>query len=206
MFYYFDLLGTGVFAASGVLAAMHKRMDFFGIFIIAFVTALGGGTLRDVLLGVDIAWMQDLNYMYASIIATIFTIFFHKLVDKNIWSLAILDSIGMGVFTVVGIEKGLANEHVAIICITLGTMSACFGGVIRDILSNEIPIIFKKEIYATACIIGGLMYFVLRYLGVAEGQMILYVASTVVVIRLLSLYFDLSLPNIYGDTNEEFNP
>lgn len=203
MFYYFDLLGTAAFAASGVLAAMQKRMDFFGIFIIAFVTALGGGTLRDLLLGVDIAWMKDLNYMYVIILATIFTMFFHKLVDKNNWSLAILDSIGMGVFTVVGIEKGLANEHVAIICITLGTMSACFGGVIRDILSNEIPIIFKKEIYATACIVGGLVYFGLNYLEVSNEQLTLYVASTVVVIRVLSLYFDLSLPNIYTDLEED---
>lgn len=206
MFYYFDLLGTGVFAASGVLAAMHKRMDFFGIFIIAFVTAVGGGTLRDMLLGVDIAWMKDLNYMYVSIVATVFTMFFHKQVAKNNWSLAILDSIGMGVFTVVGIEKGLANEHVAIICITLGTMSACFGGVIRDILSNEIPIIFRKEIYATACIIGGTLYFGLRYLNVPDDQLTLYVASTVVVIRLLSLYFDLSLPNIYRNANGGINP
>lgn len=205
MFYYFDLLGTGAFAASGVLAAMHKRMDFFGIFIIAFVTAVGGGTLRDLLLGVDIAWMKDLNYMYVSIIATVFTMFFHKQVNKNNWSLAILDSIGMGVFTVVGIEKGLTNEHVAMICITLGTMSACFGGVIRDILSNEIPIIFRKEIYATACIIGGSLYFGLRYLNVPDGQITLYVASTVVVIRLLSLYFDLSLPNIYRNANDGVN-
>lgn len=199
MFYYFDLLGTGAFAASGVLAAIHKRMDFFGIFIIAFVTAVGGGTLRDLLLGVDVAWMRDLNYLYATITATIFTMIFYKQVDRNTWSLAVLDSIGMGVFTVVGIEKGLANEHAAIICITLGTMSACFGGVIRDILSNEIPIIFKKEIYATACIIGGLVYFGLRYLSVPDDQLTLYVASTVVVIRLLSLFFDLSLPNIYRD-------
>lgn len=203
MFYYFDLLGTGAFAASGVLAAMHKRMDFFGIFIIAFVTAVGGGTLRDLLLGVDIAWMQDLNYMYVSIAATVFTMFFHKQVDRNNWSLAILDSIGLGVFTVVGIEKGLANEHVALICITLGTMTACFGGVIRDILSNEIPIIFRKEIYATACIVGGLLYFGLRYLEVSADQLTLYVASTVVVIRLLSLYFDLSLPNIYYEKSEK---
>ena len=202
MFYYFDLLGTGAFAASGVLAAMNKRMDFFGIFIIAFVTAVGGGTLRDLLLSVDIAWMVDLNYLYATIAATIFTMFFHKQVAKNTWSLAVLDSIGMGVFTVVGIEKGLANEHVAIICITLGTMSACFGGVIRDILSNEIPIIFKKEIYATACIIGGTVYFGLKYLSVPEGQLTLYVASTVVVIRLLSVFFDLSLPNIYRNKED----
>lgn len=199
MFYYFDLLGTAAFAASGVLAAMGKRMDFFGIFIIAFVTAVGGGTLRDLLLGVDIAWMKDLNYMYVIIGATVFTMFFHQEVDRNNWSLAILDSIGMGVFTVVGIEKGLFNEHVPLICITLGTLTACFGGVIRDILSNEIPIIFRKEIYATACIIGGLVYFGLKYINIEVDQITIYVATTVVVIRLLSLYFDLSLPNIYND-------
>src|SRR5699024_11340935 len=182
---------------------IHKRMDFFGIFIIAFVTAVGGGTLRDLLLGVDIAWMKDLNYMYVTIVATIFTMFFHREVDRNNWSLAILDSIGMGVFTVVGIEKGLMNAHVPLICITLGTLTACFGGVIRDILANEIPIIFKKEIYATACIVGGMVYFGLTYLNVSSNQVTVYVATTVVVIRLLSLYFDLSLPNIYSDDSED---
>ncbi len=198
MFYYFDLLGTAAFAASGVLAAIHKRMDFFGIFIIAFVTAVGGGTLRDLLLGADIAWMKDLNYMYVTIVTTIFSMFFHREVGKHNWSLAILDSIGMGVFTVVGIEKGLMYDHFPLICIALGTMTACFGGVIRDILANEIPIIFRKEIYATACIAGGSVYFGLQYLNVPSDQLTLYVASTVVVIRVLSLYFDLSLPNIYS--------
>lgn len=203
MFYYFDLLGTAAFASSGVLAAIYKRMDFFGIFIIAFVTAVGGGTVRDMLLGADIAWMKDLNYIYVIIIATIFTMFFYKEVEKNSRALAILDSIGMGVFTVVGVEKGISFDHFPIISISLGTITACFGGVIRDILSNEIPIIFRREIYATACIMGGLVYYLLIYLNVPNEQIPLFVASTVVIIRLLSLYFDLSLPNIYKFDTED---
>ncbi|KXK36958.1 MAG: trimeric intracellular cation channel family protein [Saprospiraceae bacterium] len=199
MFYYLDIIGTAAFAASGALAAMRKRLDFFGIFIIACVTAVGGGTLRDILLKVDIAWMRDMNYMYASIVATIFTMMFYRTVKTNSRTLAILDSIGLGVFTIAGIEKGIAGDFVPAICIALGTMSACFGGVIRDMLSNEIPIIFHKEIYATACIIGGVVYFVLWHFDFTHQVYTFAAAMTVVSVRLLSLHFDWQLPNIYGN-------
>lgn len=197
MFYYIDLLGTIAFAISGALAALDKRLDLFGIFIIAFVTAVGGGTLRDLLLGVEIVWMRDLNYFLVINIATIFTIFFTETISGKMKLLTVFDSIGLGVFTVVGLEKGLMYGYAPIICIALGTMTGCFGGVIRDILTNKIPIIFHKEIYATACILGGLVYFAMNYLSFAVDFIEIIVASTVVLIRLLSLKYQWELPNVY---------
>ena len=197
MFYYIDLIGTAAFAISGVLAALQKRLDLFGILIIAFVTAVGGGTLRDLLLGVEIVWMKDLNYLYIILASSVFTLFFFERVDKNPKLLAMFDSIGMGVFTVVGLEKGLSYGYAPVICIALGTMTASFGGVIRDILTNKIPIIFQKEIYATACIVGGIVYFVLLHFKVFSGQIQLVTATSVTLVRLLSLRYDWELPNVY---------
>src|SRR5690554_4561353 len=140
---------------------MHKRMDLFGIFIIAFVTAVGGGTLRDVLLKADIVWMHNMTYVYVIFGAAVFAIIFRKKLNYLRKSLFLFDTVGIALYTVVGVEKGIAAGLHPIICVALGTMSACFGGVTRDILCNEIPIIFRKEIYATACILGGLVYFLL---------------------------------------------
>src|SRR5688572_6705213 len=147
-----DILGTIAFAISGVLTALNKRLDPFGIFIIAFVTAVGGGTLRDILIEADIAWMRNLIYVYVILGSTIFAVIFRKRLGYIRKSLFLFDTIGISLFTIIGVEKGIAAGFHPIICIALGTMSACFGGVIRDILCNQIPIIFRKEIYATACI------------------------------------------------------
>ena len=160
-----DILGTIAFAISGVLVAMNKRMDPFGVFIIAFVTSVGGGTLRDILIGATpVFWMRDMTFIIVISLSAIFAVLFRRYLKHLRRSLFLFDTIGIGLYTVIGIEKGLAVELHPIICIALGTMSACFGGVIRDILCNEIPVIFRKEIYASACIIGGVTYFVLYYL------------------------------------------
>jgi uncharacterized membrane protein YeiH len=169
MLYLLDIIGTMAFAISGVLTAFHKKLDPFGVFIIAFVTAVGGGTLRDVLIGrTPVGWMQDLNYVYAIIIGFVLALIFRKKLDKLRKSLLLFDTIGLGVFTLIGLEKGIAIDLHPIICIALGTMTACFGGVIRDILCNEIPVIFRREIYATICIIGGIVFFALEYFEVSN--------------------------------------
>lgn len=198
MFYTFDILGTIAFAISGVLIAMQKKMDFFGILIIAFVTAVGGGTLRDLLIGeTPVSWMKDMNYTYAIIISTIFAIVFRKKINYLRTSLFLFDTVGIGLYTLVGIEKGIeANLH-PLICIALGTISACFGGVIRDILCNEIPVIFRKEIYATACISGGFAFFVLDLLPINSTYVFLISGLIVITIRLLAVKFKISLPSIY---------
>ena len=159
LFLLIDILGTIAFSVSGALTAMKKKMDPFGIFIIAFVTAVGGGTLRDILIDAPVTWMRDLTFVYVIATSVVLAVIFRKKLNYVRRSLFLFDTIGIALYTVIGVEKGIEANFPPIICVALGTMSACFGGVIRDILCNEIPIIFRKEIYATACILGGITYF-----------------------------------------------
>lgn len=203
MFYQtLDILGTIAFAISGVLVAMDKRLDLFGVLIIAFVTAIGGGTLRDLLIGnTPVIWMRDATYMMVIGITVVFAILFSSRLKYLRRSLFLFDTIGIGLFTMIGIEKGLEAGLLPIICIALGTMTASFGGVIRDILCNEIPVIFRKEIYATACILGGLSYFLLVAFSLPERYSYIIALSIVIAIRLLAVRFAISLPNIYRKSN-----
>ncbi len=196
-----DILGTLAFAISGVLTALHKRLDIFGILIIAFVTAVGGGTLRDLLIDANVAWMRNLTYVYVIFGATVFAVIFRKKLNHIRRSLFLFDTIGIALYTIVGVEKGIAAGFHPIICIALGTMTACFGGVLRDILCNEIPIIFRKEIYATACILGASAYFLLHYSPISEDFIVIISGAIVFTVRILAVYFNLSLPSIY--TKEE---
>ncbi len=197
MFYLLDLLGTLAFAISGVLTAMNKKMDPFGVFVIAFVTAVGGGTLRDVLIGrTPVGWMLDLNYVYTIIVSFILAVLFRKKLEKLRKSLFLFDTIGLGVFTLIGLEKGLDTNLHPVICIALGTMTACFGGVIRDILCNEIPVIFRKEVYATVCILGGTVFFMLLELNLPVNIVYLITPAVIIAARLLAVYYKLSLPSL----------
>ena len=200
MFYTIDILGTIAFAISGVLVALDKKMDPFGILIIAFVTSIGGGTLRDVLIGeTPVSWMKDMTFVYVISAATVLAVILKSKIDYLRTSLFLFDTIGIGLYTVVGVEKGLSAELHPIICIALGTMSACFGGVIRDILCNEIPVIFRKEVYATACILGGFSYFLIRKLPI-EGDLVFILAGVVVIVtRLIAVKFKISLPSLYKE-------
>lgn len=193
-----DILGTIAFAISGVLVALDKRMDAFGVLIIAFVTAVGGGTLRDVMVGVHpVSWMTNMTYVYVIMASAILAVIFRNKISYLRRSLFLFDTIGIGLYTVVGIETGIVAGLHPIICISLGTMTACFGGVLRDILCNEIPVIFRKEIYATACILGGLSYFLLRKF-VADTNFIFVIAGLIVIIvRLLAVKLKISLPSLY---------
>jgi len=198
MFYTIDILGTIAFAISGVLVAMNKKMDLFGILIIAFVTAVGGGTLRDILIGqTPVGWMKDMNFTYAILGSAVFAVMVRNKINYLRTSLFLFDTIGIGLYTLIGIEKGLSADLHPIICIALGTMSACFGGVIRDILCNEIPVIFRKEIYATACILGGLTYFLIRKLPIESDFVFMIAGAVVILVRLLAVKFKITLPNIY---------
>lgn len=193
-----DILGTIAFAISGVLVAMEKRLDLFGVVIIAFVTAIGGGTLRDLLIGnTPVAWMQNLTYVLVILASVIFAILFVNHLKYLRKSLFLFDTIGIGLYTMVGIEKGLQAELLPIICVALGTMTASFGGVLRDILCNEIPVIFRKEIYATACILGGFSYFLFAQLPIVDAYANIAAILVVIGTRLLAVRFKLSLPSIY---------
>lgn len=190
MFHLLDIIGTMAFAMSGALTAMHKRLDPFGVFIIAFVTAVGGGTLRDVLIGrTPVGWMMNLQYVYVIILGFFLAIIFRKKFDKLRTSLFLFDTIGLGVFTLIGLERGLLTGLHPVICIALGTMTACFGGVTRDILCNEIPTVFRREIYATICIFGGMVFFGLRKLNLEDDILYLVTSIVIISIRLLAVKY-----------------
>jgi uncharacterized membrane protein YeiH len=197
MFHLLDIIGTIAFALSGALTAMSKKLDLFGVFIIAFVTAVGGGTLRDVMIGrTPVGWMLDLEYVYVIGLAFGLALLFRKKFERLRTSLFLFDTIGLGVFTLIGLEKGINVGLHPIVCIALGTMTACFGGVIRDILCAEIPVIFRKEIYATICILGGVVFFVLKKFNLDND--ILYLITTLVIIsfRLMAVKFKWYLPTL----------
>ena len=200
IFYALDILGTIAFAISGTLAAMHKRLDLFGVFIIAFVTAVGGGTLRDILIDrALVSWMQDLNYVYAIVVATIFAIIIRKKIAYLRTSLFLFDTIGLGIFTIIGTEIGIQQQLHPVITVILGTLTATFGGVLRDILCNEIPVIFKKEIYAMACIAGAITFIILSNLEINTNTNYIITTLIVISIRLLAVKFKLSLPTLIAE-------
>jgi len=198
-----DIIGTVAFAVSGVLTALNRRMDPFGILIVASAAAIGGGTLRDVLIGVPVMWMHDLTYLYVILATTIITVPFRKRIRYIRRSLFLFDTIGLALYTVVGVEKGIEAGFSPVICIVLGTMTASFGGVLRDILSNKIPIIFRKEIYATASILGGVTYFILTKTSLSNGLIVIISMVSIMIVRLLAIYFDLSLPSVYSQNEVE---
>jgi len=195
-----DLMGTVAFAVSGALAAYSKRLDPFGIIIIAFVTAAGGGTIRDLLLGVKpVSWLLNMNLVYTILICVLVTMIFRKSLLKLSKTLFLFDTIGISLYTIVGLQMGLAAGLHPLMCITLGCITACFGGVIRDILVNEIPVIFRKNIYATACIAGGSLYFLFNKFEMLENWAFLISGMAVMVIRILAVVFKWQLPDLYRE-------
>jgi uncharacterized membrane protein YeiH len=197
MFHLLDIIGTVAFALSGALTAMSKKLDLFGVFIIAFVTAVGGGTLRDVMIGeTPVGWMLDLEYVYVICIAFALALVFRKKFERLRTSLFLFDTIGLGVFTLIGLEKGINVGLHPIVCIALGTMTACFGGVIRDILCAEIPVIFRKEIYATICILGGIVFFILRKFNLNNDVLYLISSLVIIIVRLMAVKLKWYLPTL----------
>ncbi|HLT50600.1 MAG TPA: trimeric intracellular cation channel family protein [Arenibacter sp.] len=203
LYFTFDVIGIIAFAISGVMVAMDKKLDLFGVFIVAFVAAVGGGTLRDLLIGdIPVLWLKESVYTYIIAGTVFFTILLRNKLKYVRTSLLLFDAIGLGFFTLVGIAKGVNIGLMPIMCIALGTMTACFGGVIRDILCNGIPVIFRKEVYATACILGGASFFLIRKLPINEIYADIATVLIVIGIRLMALKFNISLPNIYRSFNK----
>jgi uncharacterized membrane protein YeiH len=189
-----DLAGTFAFAISGIRLASGKNIDWFGAYIIGLVTAIGGGTMRDLLLDVTPFWMMDGKYCLATGTALLATLLFKEKIFRWSNTLFLFDAIGLGLFTVVGISKSLAAGLPFWACIVMGTITGSVGGVIRDILLNEVPLLFRKDIYALACVAGGVVYFICIYFNLATGLIELIAALAVIVIRLIALKFHLHLP------------
>lgn len=199
-----DILGTIAFAISGVYAAMEKRLDLFGVIIIAFVTAIGGGTIRDLMIGdLPVSWIRNTNYTFVILATTLVVIFFRNLLKNFQKTLLVFDSIGLGLFTIVGIEKGIQFGLHPVVCVALGTITGCFGGVIRDMLINNIPVIFHKEIYASACIAGGTVFFLLMISGVNTELNEAVCIVLIFLIRMLAIRYNWQLPGIYKKERSE---
>jgi uncharacterized membrane protein YeiH len=191
-----ELLGTAAFAISGAFSAMEKKLDVFGVMVLAFVTAIGGGTVRDVLIGnVPVMWLRGLTAPLTILTAVCAAMLFRGAFKNLPKTLLLFDSLGLGLFTVTGIQTGLAAGIHPAMCVALGTITGCFGGVIRDLLLREIPVLFRKEFYATACIAGGALYLLLL------GWVSVPVAQTgaivcICVLRILAVRYNWRLPSV----------
>lgn len=198
--YTIDILGTFAFAISGALIASDKNFDLFGVIIIAFVTAVGGGMLRDLLIDAHpINWIADMNYIWTILFAVLITYVFKSKISYFRKTMFLFDTVGISVFTLLGLQKGLNFNLHPFIALIMGGISAVFGGVIRDVLTNEIPLIFHKEIYASACLTGGGVYLIFRYFGLENN--IQFVVSTFVIIgiRIIAVRYSLELPKVKDD-------
>ncbi len=197
--YIIDLLGTAVFAVSGALAASGKNLyrDIFSVSFMGFLTAIGGGTIRDITLGsYPIAWVKDQNYLIAIFCGVIFAIFLNKYIIRFNKVLFLFDSIGIAIYTIVGLNKALNLNVAPVSAVILGMFSAVMGGVIRDTLINELPLIFRNEIYATACLAGGFTFIFLKDIGVATDINAYLSIAIIIAIRVIVVKYKLSLPDI----------
>ncbi|WP_423148034.1 trimeric intracellular cation channel family protein [Rubrolithibacter danxiaensis] len=196
--YFLEIAGIVVFTISGAFSAMQKRFDAFGVLIIGFVTSTGGGTIRDVLIGqTPVTWMKEINTPLIILVTVIVTLFFKHYIKSLKITLFVFDALGLGLFTITGIQKGINAGLDPGICIILGTITGSFGGVLRDILLNNIPIIFRKEIYATACIVGGIIYFTL--IPFVDKDLSKIIAILIVFgIRIVAVRYNLSMPKFYA--------
>jgi uncharacterized membrane protein YeiH len=194
--YILELFGTGLFAISGALAANEKsKPDWFGVTFIGFITSIGGGSLRDVLLGIyPLTWVKDVNLMYAIFAGIVLASLFYNTLIRLRKNLFIFETAGIAMFTIIGTEKALSYNVSPLIAAIMGMFSAVMGGVLRDILTNEVPVIFKKEIYATACLAGAFVYLILENFGYTRGLSFGVSILLICVIRIIAVKYNLSLP------------
>jgi uncharacterized membrane protein YeiH len=197
--YIIDILGTISFAVSGAFLAMEKKLDPFGVLVLSFVTAIGGGTLRDMMIGnLPVSWLTNSTATIVIFSSAVITMLFGRYLKHLTTTLFLFDALGLGLFTVVGLKLGIEKGFSIGVCIAIGTITACFGGVVRDVLLNNIPLLFRKEIYALACIAGGLIYFLLRNLQIDADVTTIICILIIFTIRILAVRFKLSLPDFYN--------
>lgn len=188
-----EVIGTIAFAISGIRMAAAKHFDWFGAYTVGLVTAIGGGTLRDILLDIPVFWMQTWWYLAVTGISLLLVIVFRKVLVKT-QILFVFDTIGLGLFVVIGIQKTLDVNYPMWVALVMGVVTGAVGGVIRDILVNNEPLLFQKDIYATACFVGGLIYWIMMMLGASPMAQGIACALAVIVIRLLAVRYGWSLP------------
>lgn len=195
--YALEIAGTFAFAISGVSTAYDKRFDLIGVIIVAFVTSIGGGTLRDMMIGVEpVTWLTDKNIIFTIGTAIALSFFFLNHILKLKRTLFLFDTIGLGLFTVLGMERAFDMGLSPVVAVIMGTISAVFGGVIRDLLCNSIPLIFGGTIYAFNCIIGGFLYVALLYSDLPKEVSMTATVVFIITARILAVRFKWSLPGI----------
>lgn len=194
-----DILGTFAFAVSGAFSAMEKKLDPFGVLVLAFVTAIGGGTLRDVLIGdTPVGWLRNGTTTLIIVLAAVGTMLFGSMLRRFTGPLFLFDAFGLGLFTLVGVQKGLELQLSPGICVALGTITGSFGGVIRDVLLNNVPLVFRREIYASASIAGGLLYLLLLQVHLLQQFATIICILFIVLLRIIVVRYKLALPRLYA--------
>lgn len=191
---FIDIIGTFTFAISGIRLASGKQLDWFGAYIIGLVTAVGGGTIRDVLLDLTPFWMVDSKCFAITGVALLATVLFKDKVFKWANTLLLFDTIGLGLFTIIGISKSMDAQLPFWVCIIMGTITGSMGGVLRDVLLNEVPLLLRKDIYAIACLVGGGVYFLCIHLNFSKSLTELLAALIVIFVRLIAIKFQIHLP------------
>lgn len=197
--YAIDLLGTFVFTISGALAASDKKHhhDLFSVFFTGFITAIGGGTIRDVTLGAyPVSWIADSNYLLAVFAGVLFTLLMRKHIIRMSRTLSLFDTMGMAIYVVLGVQKSLSLEVSIYAAIILGMISGIFGGVIRDTLLNDIPMIFRKELYATPCLSGAFLFVLLYRIDIPTSINFILSVAFIFIFRLLASKYSWSLPTL----------
>lgn len=197
-----EVIGTVAAAISGIRLAATKKFDWFGAYTVGLVTAIGGGTLRDLLLDIPVFWMQTWWYLGVTALSLLTVVAFKSFLVKQDRILFIFDSIGLALFCVIGIHKTLAIDYPMWVATVMGIVTGAFGGVIRDILINEEPLVFRKDIYATACLAGATVYWILLETGCDVTTQQLSCAATIIGLRFLTLRYNLSLP-VLSDTSSQ---
>ena len=194
-----EFVGTFAFAIYGIRHAAGKHFDWFGGFVCGFAVAIGGGTIRDVMLGVTPFWMTSSIYIICTVLAQIFVIVFSRSLKRlnNAWF--VFDTLGLALFTIAGLQKTLACGHPFWVAIIMGCITGAAGGVIRDVLLNNEPVIFHKEIYAMASILGGLVYWLLMYAGLSVGIVAIVTFVTICLVRFLAVKYHIALPILHGE-------
>lgn len=196
-----ELLGTIAFAISGIRLAAAKRFDWFGAYVVGLVTAIGGGTVRDVLLNIPVFWMLSFRYLAVTGFALAAVIIFRQALVRGMRTLFIFDAIGLALFVVVGIQKTLAADYPMWVAIVMGIITGSFGGIIRDILINDEPLFFRKDIYATACLAGGLAYWLVSLTTAPLWVPQAICAIVIIGLRVLAVHYNWSLPILKVDEN-----
>lgn len=198
-----EVLGTIAFAISGIRLAAAKNFDWFGAYVVGLVTAIGGGTLRDLLLAIPVFWMQSWMYLAVTFLSLVIVIIFRRFLVGGMRTLFIFDAIGLALFVVVGIEKSYAAGFPSWVAIVMGIITGSFGGVTRDILINDEPLFFRKDIYATACLAGGLVYWLVTLIPAATPVLAqISCAAMVIGLRVAAVHYRWSLPILKVDPKD----